>query len=134
MMLGFYYMVQIVHHHLIYQAQVGRNDLDEHAEAELKKFLYDLLEEIGMQELIPAQLKFSHQKAWTGIIGIVTSHISFHYWTVEKYIQLDIYSCKPFNKAKTVKYLDKFWLGTNTKTLFIDRKIGGKFEIVEHIA
>ncbi len=119
----------IVHHHLIYQATVGRTDLGADAETKLKQFLYDLLEEIDMQELIPAQLKFSHQKAWTGLLGIITSHISFHYWTVEQYVQLDIYSCKAFDKAKTVTFLDEFWQAQGTKTLFIDREMGGDFEI-----
>ena len=52
----------IVHHHLLYQAKVGRNDLDKDSEKELEKFLYDLLEVIDMKCLIPAKLKFSHQK------------------------------------------------------------------------
>lgn len=122
----------IVHHHLIYQANVGRNDLGEGAENELREFLYALLKEIDMKELIPAKFKFSHQKAWTGIMGIVTSHISFHYWTIEQYVQLDIYSCKEFNKEKAVQFLNQFWEATNTKTLFIDRDLDEEFKISKH--
>ncbi len=122
----------IVHHHLIYQTNVGRKDLGADAEQKLKEFLYDLLKEIDMQELIPAQFKFSHQKAWTGLLGIITSHMSFHYWTIEQYVQLDIYSCKPFDKEKTVIFLDNFWKGKDTKSLFIDREIGKDFEIIQN--
>ena len=82
-----------------------------------------------MRELVPAQFKFSHQKAWTGLLGIITSHVAFHYWTVEKYVQLDIYSCKAFDRQKTVDFLDRFWQARDTKTLFIDREIGDDFKI-----
>ena len=119
----------IVHHHLIYQASIGSNDLNKNAEKTLEKFLYDLVKEIDMRILIPPQLKFSHQKAWSGLIGIVTSHISFHYWTIEQYVQLDIYSCKKFDKEKTIAFCNKFWEAKNTKILFIDREVGKDFHI-----
>jgi|GEM_PF-5916307 len=53
----------IVHYHLIYQAGVGRTDLDENSEKIFEKFLYDLVREINMRVLILPQFKFSHQKA-----------------------------------------------------------------------
>jgi S-adenosylmethionine/arginine decarboxylase-like enzyme len=119
----------IVHHHLIYQARVDNNDLGIESEEKLRDFLYKLLEEVGMACLIPAQLKLSHQLAWTGIVGIITSHIAFHFWTTERYVQLDIYSCKKFDKQKTVKFLDNFWQAANTKVIFIDRQVGHDFKI-----
>ena len=121
--------MKLVHHHLLYQAKVGNESLGENSEAELRQFLSDLLKEIGMECLIPAQLKLSHQKAWTGIMGIITSHIAFHFWTQERYVQLDIYSCKDFDRKKTVEYLDNFWKAEDSKSLFIDREIGKDFEI-----
>ena len=119
----------IVHHHLLYQANVGRNDFGTDSEKELEKFLYGLLEVIDMKCLIPAQLKFSHQKAWTGIVGVITSHVAFHFWTVEKYVQLDIYSCKKFDRKKAIKFLNEFWKASDVKALFIDRELGKNFEI-----
>ncbi len=119
----------IVHHHLLYQAKVGRNDLDKDSEKELEKFLYDLLEVIDMKCLIPVTLKFSHQKAWTGIVGVITSHVAFHFWTVEKYVQLDIYSCKKFDRKKAIKFLNELWKAGDVKALFIDRELGKNFEI-----
>ena len=119
----------IVHRHLIYQAKVGRNDLGQDAQDTLQKFILDLVREIEMQVLIPPQFKFSHQKAWTGLVGIVTSHVSFHYWTVEQYVQLDIYSCKEFDRARTIEFLNDFWKATEVKSLFIDREVGKDFKI-----
>jgi S-adenosylmethionine decarboxylase len=121
----------IVHHHFIYQARVGNDELGAESEKVLEQFLYDLLEAVEMKCLIPTQLKFSHQKAWTGIVGIVTSHIAFHFWTIEKYVQLDIYSCKPFDKQKAVKFLNNFWKASDVRALFIDREAGKKFKIEE---
>ncbi len=118
----------IVHHHLIYQAKTSSH-YDENSEEELRKFLYELLDVIDMKCLIPAQFKFSHQKAWTGMIGIITSHVAFHYWTVENYIQLDIYSCKTFDRNKAIYFLNKFWGSSDVKILFIDRAVGEDFKI-----
>lgn len=123
--------MKIVHHHLIYQARVGNDELGAGSEKVLEQFLYDLLDEIEMRCLIQAQLKFSHQKAWTGIVGIITSHIAFHFWTIEKYVQLDIYSCKSFDKQKAIKFLNNFWKATGVRSLFIDREVGKKFKIEE---
>jgi S-adenosylmethionine/arginine decarboxylase-like enzyme len=88
-----------------------------------------LLEVIDMKCLIPATLKFSHQKAWTGIVGVITSHVAFHFWTVEKYVQLDIYSCKKFDRKKAIKFLNEFWKASDVKALFVDRELGKNFEI-----
>ena len=121
----------IVHHHLIYQAKVGNDELGADSEKMLGRFLYDLLDEVKMKCLIPVQLKFSHQKAWTGIIGIITSHIASHFWTVVRYVRLDIYSCKPFDQQKTVHFLNDFWGASDVKALFIDRAVGMKFKIEE---
>lgn len=121
----------IVHHHLIYQAKVGNKKLGTDSENKLKQFLYNLLKEVDMKCLIPAQLSLSHQKAWTGIVGITTSHIAFHFWTKEKYVQLDIYSCKSFNRTKVVEFLNNFWKASDVKALFIDREVGKKYKIEE---
>ena len=122
-------MEKLVHHHLIYQAKVGRKDLGKGAEEALKQFLFDLVKEIDMQVLINPVLKFSHNNAWTGLIGIVTSHISFHYWTNEQYVQLDIYSCKEFDLLQAKSFLDAFWKSSEQKILFINREQGKDFII-----
>ncbi len=82
-----------------------------------------------MECLIQAQLKLSKQRAWTGIVGIITSHIAFHYWVNEQYLQLDIYSCKEFDRKKAITYLNNFWNSSNVKTLFIDINVNEDFKI-----
>lgn len=122
-------MKKLVHHHFIYQAKVGRADLGPDAEVLLRKFLYNLVTEIDMEVLIDPVLAFSKYDAWTGLIGIVTSHISFHYWTKENYLQLDIYSCKEFDIEKTKKFIHDFWKTSNQKVLFLNRESEKEFQI-----
>ena len=121
--------MNLVHHHLIYQAKVGRTDLGKDAELVLKDFLYSLVSEIDMEVLIDPVFKFSHNDAWTGLIGIITSHVSFHYWTIEQYVQLDIYSCKEFDLEKAKIFLDTFWMASEQKILFINRNPGEDFVV-----
>jgi S-adenosylmethionine/arginine decarboxylase-like enzyme len=113
------------HLHLILQAEV-KTKL---TEKELEEFLFSLVREIDMKVLILPQLKFSHQKAWTGMIGIITSHITFHYWTIEKYLQLDIYSCKEFDIENAVKFIKDFWKTNNEKIIFLKRNHDEEFRL-----
>lgn len=122
----------LVHHHLIYQANVSP-DFVQGSEETFIDFLHTLLDIIEMECLIPAHVKLSYQNAWTGLIGIITSHISFHYFVDEGYLQLDIYSCKAFDKQKTVLFLNSFWNAHNVATLFIDREIGKNFTIEKNV-
>lgn len=126
-------MEHLVHQHLLYQAQVGNNfsiiDVNEKC---FKMFLIDLVEEIEMKILIPPSVKLSENNAWTGIIGIITSHIAFHYWVSENYLQLDIYSCKPFDIQKATDFLNKFWNAQNVKILDINRASNNDFTINRH--
>jgi S-adenosylmethionine/arginine decarboxylase-like enzyme len=121
--------MKLVHHHLIYQARVGRTDLGKNAAEKLEQFLLDLVKEIDMQVLIEPSTKFSKNLAWTGLIGIITSHMSFHYWTVEQYVQLDIYSCKEFDVDQAKSFLDKFWKAADQKILFVTRNPDEDFSI-----
>ena len=97
-----------VHHHLLFQSEVDIIP-DSLKEIELLQFMKDLLKVLDMECLIEPKLKISDQKAWTGIMGIITSHIAFHYWVDEKYVQLDIYSCKKFDKQRAISSLKNFW-------------------------
>src|SRR3989344_8092917 len=118
----------IVHHHLLFQAKVDIQP-GSLTEGSLFKFMKDLLVAIDMKCLIEPRLKLSHQNAWTGLMGIITSHIAFHYWVDEQYVQLDIYTCKKFDKEKALSFLQNFWKAKNGKALFIDRAIEKGFKI-----
>jgi len=116
------------HHHLLFQGNVGIEPGDLH-EDDLLRFFQALLNVVDMTCLIQPQVKLSQHNAWTGIIGIITSHIAFHYWVDEQYLQLDIYSCKEFDRFRTIAFLETFWKMSSSTSLFIDREIGKHFEI-----
>ena len=120
--------MSIVNHHLLFQAKV---DIDPGSlvEKNLLDFMKNLLKVLDMQSLIKPQLKLSHQNAWTGLMGIITSHIAFHYWVDEQYVQLDIYTCKKFDKKIALDFLKDFWKIREGKALFIDREIKKGFDI-----
>lgn len=120
--------MNIVHHHLIVQSKVDIVP-DSLKEGDLKEFMEELLKVINMNALIKPQFKLSHQKAWTGIMGVITSHVAFHYWVDEQYLQLDIYSCKKFDRNKAVDFIKKFWKAKEGRVLFLDREIGKDFNI-----
>ncbi len=82
-----------------------------------------------MEVLIDPVVKLSKYNAWTGLLGIVTSHISFHYWIDKKLLQIDIYSCKDFDKEKAISFINSFWNFKSKKVLFIDREEGADFKI-----
>ncbi len=120
--------MSIVHHHLIFQAAVGRNDLSEETKETLEVFLNELVTEIGMQKLFEPIVVLGRY-GLTGMVGIVTSHIAFHYFLKEQCIQFDIYSCKEFDVEKTVLFLKHFWQAKEVKTLCINREINKDFVI-----
>lgn len=117
---------KLSHHHLIFQAKVGNKKFTVKL---FEKMFIKLIKKLEMEVLIPPQFAFSHQKAWTGIIGITTSHLSFHYWTEEKYVQFDIYSCKKYDPNKAIRFLKNFWKADEIKSILINRKTDRGFNI-----
>jgi S-adenosylmethionine decarboxylase len=120
------------HNHLLFQAFVTNDDLFTNSDLEnsFNEFLYNLIEEIEMTCLIPPVIKLSYLNAWTGIVGIVTSHISFHFWVDDKFLQLDIYSCNNFDHYKAIESIEKFWKTKNAKAVLIKRKYNDDFKMV----
>lgn len=120
----------LVHHHLIYQAKVWKR-FGTDVEHVFEQFLYDLVAHIDMEVLISPRFAFTKDvnDAWTWIIGIVTSHISFHYRTKEQYVQLDIYSCKEFDTQKTIDFLNTFREGYHVQWLWINRRNDESFVV-----
>lgn len=122
----------IEHHHFIYQAEVGKVNFNENYSEVLTQMLLDIVDLIEMNILIEPRVKKSKNNAWTGLVGIITSHIAFHYWIDEAYVQLDVYSCKPFEKEKLSLFLDTFWQAGNKKALYIERNVKEDFKIIKY--
>ena len=126
--------MRLEHQHFIFQGNVNIKNIDQGSKDLLKKFLLNLVKEINMEVLIDPQVAYSKFNAWTGMIGIVTSHVTFHYWEEEGYLQLDIYSCKKFEPETIVSFLKKFWNSSNEKILSINREPNREFQIEKIIS
>ena len=123
-------MIPQIHQHFIYQATVWWTAHDilgkyDH-ESSLKQFLRELTIHIDMKMLIEPRVAYSKHNARTGLIGIVTSHISFHRrteWNDTQWplIQFDIYSCKPFSEKRATDFLNNFWKVTDHSVVSLNR-------------
>lgn len=58
---------------------------------------------------------------FTGIVGIVTSHITFHYFDEGQILHFDVYSCKEYDIKTLTKFIDKYWGIEKVDILFINR-------------
>lgn len=62
-----------------------------------------------------------HDWGISGFVMLYESHISLHTWPSERYVAMDVYSCKDFNDKKVVEYLKKYWGCKKIKTKMITR-------------
>lgn len=70
------------------------------------RFLADMPPVLGMVPIGPPQLAVFDNPALagvTGIIQIVTSHISVHTYALKGCLFMDLFSCKPFDRDDVLK-------------------------------
>lgn len=116
----------IVHHHTIVVATVSRRPAEINC-GDLQDFLSNLVAEIGMQQLFdPIAIKGKY--GFTGIIGIVTSHIAFHFFDSDQSLHFDVYSCKEYDLKALVDFVDRYWGIEKADVLFVERKHNLKTE------
>lgn len=109
----------LVHVHTLVNATVAREASDIRCD-ELREFLSGLIKAIEMQALFePIALQGKY--GFTGVAGIVTSHIAFHYFTENRMLQLDVYSCKEYDVSKLMETISEYWSITKAEILVVDR-------------
>jgi S-adenosylmethionine/arginine decarboxylase-like enzyme len=100
----------LVHQHIIIRSHVNKPPMSEEV---LNQWLIDLVKKIDMNIL---KGPFSHyldkegNRGMTGVCIIETSHIAIHVWDEESpgLIQLDVYSCKDFDKEVVFDHFSCF--------------------------
>jgi S-adenosylmethionine/arginine decarboxylase-like enzyme len=115
----------MIHKHLLITALIKDAPQDE---AWACQWLLDLVDKIGMEVFMPPICKFDTTEGnigLTGIIGLTTSHISFHAWNKsdkvkQPFINMDVYSCKDFNSDVVLKHMEVFGI-IDWKWQVIDR-------------
>lgn len=109
----------IVHHHTIITAKVSLEPEDITC-AKIVVFLNDLVAAIEMQKIFEP-IAIDGKFGFTGVVGIVTSHIAFHYFDQDRSLQFDVYSCKEYNIQLLLKKIDEFWGIEYADVLFLER-------------
>lgn len=109
----------VVHHHTIIVATVRKKSVEIDCR-DLSLFLSKLVKAIGMKELFKP-IAIHGKYGFTGIVGIVTSHIAFHYFDEGQILHFDVYSCKKYNIKTLIRFIDKYWGIENADILFINR-------------
>lgn len=105
----------LIHKHLLITAYIDNPPTSEEVG---KQWLLELVDKIGMEVFMQPVCKFDDQPdnlGLTGVIGLTTSHISFHAWsksdTVKQpFINIDVYSCKEFDHDIVINHLQPFGL------------------------
>ena len=90
------------------------------------EFLDTLPDNIGMTKMIPPQVYTYHGKKpadWgvSGFVLIAESHISVHTFPVHQHMNIDIFSCKPFDLSDCTKFAQSFFQLTTVKTNMLER-------------
>jgi S-adenosylmethionine decarboxylase len=97
-------------HHLlldIYQCPAERL-ADEHL---LQRFLSDLPEHLGMQQVSPVFLEHIDQVSdprdagHSGVAITVTGHCSLHAWPPYGMVNVDLFSCEPFDQQEAIHFV-----------------------------
>ena len=55
--------------------------------------------------------------------------LEFYKVLYKQHIQLAIYSCKKFKKAKAIELINEFWKSSDVKALFINKETEKEFKI-----
>ena len=58
----------------------------------------------------------------SGFVFIAESHISFHTFVERSYINLDVFSCRDFNTAETIKHFKELLHLTKYKSYLVNRE------------
>jgi len=94
------------------------------------QFIYNLLdkypEQIGMTRIQgPVVFRYNGLKPedWgiSGLVFIAESHISIHTFVERQYMNIDVFSCKPFDSDRAIKdFVEKFGL-TKIRSCLVNR-------------
>ncbi|MBI4329112.1 MAG: S-adenosylmethionine decarboxylase [Chloroflexi bacterium] len=110
--------------HLIVDGYGENTQLD--SEETVRQFLETYPDVIGMTKIAPPFVyRYSGSKQTdygvSGFVLIAESHISVHTFPARGYINIDIFSCKPFDDGKAVEEIKRLFALKSVKTWILDR-------------
>lgn len=100
----------LIHQHIVVRSFVNKPPMSEEY---LNDWLIELVKKIDMKILMgpmSTYLDKEGNRGMTGVCIIETSHIAIHVWDEESpgLVQLDIYSCKDFDKDVVFEHFGCF--------------------------
>lgn len=93
----------------------------------VKKILDILPKKLGMKKLMEPCVLFAQPNGrkdpggWSGFVMIQESHISIHTFIKRKFVTIDVYSCKEFDKDEAIKFFAESF-GTNNSEIYIETR------------
>lgn len=96
---------------------------------ELKKWLRQLVHDIGMHRIGGPFIKYVKapgNKGLTAVVMIETSHIALHIWEEgeQPYFRFDLYTCGPLHHASVIRTVAKFMDSPKMEWCVYDRENG----------
>lgn len=92
------------------------------------RFLDECPDKIGMTKMIAPQVYTYRGRVpedWgiSGFVLIAESHISVHTFPDRGYLNIDVFSCKSFDAAASVRYIEDLFGLAETKVSTLDRGV-----------
>ena len=92
----------------------------------IRSFLYDYTDALDMTRITePNVLKYEAPKSEdagvSGFVIIAQSHISIHTFPRKDYINIDLFSCQPFNYERALEDVKEMFDLKEVKTWLLDR-------------
>ncbi len=90
------------------------------------RFLDKCPDRIGMTKMVPPQVYTYRGRVpedWgiSGFVLIAESHVSVHTFPDRRYLNIDVFSCKSFDAAETVRYVEDLFGLTETRVSTLER-------------
>ncbi len=98
-------------------------------EAYLRQVLQDLPGQIGMQQVGPVELRSigevtnPNDAGYSGFVIIASSHCSIHAWKPYRMVNMDVFSCNPFDPAVVVAFAQERFETTDTEVQVVERAL-----------
>ena len=111
------------HKHLIVRAEINRPP---YSTTEIKRWMYDLVDKIGMNILMGPYAVYSDMEGNSGLTAVTiieTSHIALHVWDEVNpaLMQLDVYTCSTLDINDVFSAIQE-WDPTKIEYKYIDRE------------
>ncbi len=92
----------------------------------LRQVLEDYPDLIGMEKVSPVELRYIGTSdpcdaGHSGFVIIATSHVSLHAWPVYRMVNMDIFSCEPFDREAVLRFAMNRFQTTDVEIHVVER-------------